>query len=164
MKFFTKVMSVVLVLTLFSSCASIVSRSSWPLTVNTEPSGAKVTITDRKGITVFNGNSPTTIRLKSGDGFFAKQSYSIKLSMDGYSEKIIPVQCRLNGWYIGNIIFGGLIGILIVDPATGAMYRLDREYITETMSKTTANNQPALEIKNINEISKAEQAHLVAVK
>ena len=27
----------------------------------------------------------------------------------------------MNGWYIGNILFGGLIGFLIVDPLTGAM-------------------------------------------
>jgi len=164
MKFFTKVMSVALVLTLFSSCASIVSRSSWPLTVNTDPSGAKVEINDKKGITVYNGISPMTVKLKSGAGFFSKQSYSIKLSLAGYSEKIIPVECDLNGWYFGNIVFGGLIGILIVDPATGAMYRLDREYINETLSKTTANNEQTLEIKNLNDISKDEKAHLVAIK
>lgn len=164
MNFFTKVMSVVLVLTLFSSCASIVSRSSWPLTVNTNPSGAKVEINDKKGITVYNGTSPMTVKLKSGAGFFAKQSYSIKLSLDGYGEKIIPVECNLNGWYLGNIVFGGLIGILIVDPSTGAMYRLDREFINENLSKITVNNQPTLEIKNINDISKDEKAHLVAIK
>jgi hypothetical protein len=31
----------------------------------------------------------------------------------------------MDGWYIGNILFGGLIGILIVDPLTGAMWKLD---------------------------------------
>lgn len=31
----------------------------------------------------------------------------------------------MDGWYIGNLLFGGLIGMLIVDPATGAMYKLD---------------------------------------
>lgn len=164
MKFFTKAMSVVLVLTLFSSCASIVSRSNWPLAVNTNPSGAKVEITDRKGYTVYNGTSPMIVKLKSGAGFFSKQSYTIKLSLEGYNEKIIPVQCDLNGWYFGNIVFGGLIGLLIVDPATGAMYRLDREYINETLTKTTANNQPTLEIKSINDISKDEKAHMVAIK
>lgn len=30
----------------------------------------------------------------------------------------------MDGWYFGNILFGGLIGFLIVDPATGAMYTL----------------------------------------
>lgn len=30
----------------------------------------------------------------------------------------------MNGWYIGNLLFGGIIGLLIVDPATGAMWTL----------------------------------------
>jgi hypothetical protein len=30
----------------------------------------------------------------------------------------------MDGWYIGNILFGGVIGFLIVDPATGAMWKL----------------------------------------
>lgn len=104
------------------------------------------------------------VKLKSAAGFFSKQSYTIKLSLEGYNEKIIPVQCDLNGWYFGNIIFGGFIGLLIVDPATGAMYRLDREYINETLTKSTTNNQVTLEIKNINDISKEDKAHLIAIK
>jgi hypothetical protein len=31
----------------------------------------------------------------------------------------------VDGWYFGNLLFGGLIGLLIVDPATGAMYKLE---------------------------------------
>lgn len=32
----------------------------------------------------------------------------------------------MDGWYWGNILFGGLIGMLAVDPATGAMYKLPK--------------------------------------
>ncbi|PZQ54458.1 MAG: hypothetical protein DI563_32710 [Variovorax paradoxus] len=28
----------------------------------------------------------------------------------------------MSGWYIGNILFGGLIGMIGVDPAPGGMY------------------------------------------
>ena len=34
------------------------------------------------------------------------------------------VSAHVNGWYVGNIVFGGLLGLLIIDPATGAMYSL----------------------------------------
>jgi len=30
----------------------------------------------------------------------------------------------MSGWYWGNILIGGLIGMLVVDPLTGAMYKL----------------------------------------
>lgn len=57
---------------ILSGCASIVSKSNWPLSVNTSPNGAKVEITDKKGITVYSGNTPATISLRSGSGFFAR--------------------------------------------------------------------------------------------
>jgi hypothetical protein len=164
MKFLTKTLSVFVIIAIFSNCASIVSKSKWPLTINTSPSGAKIEITDKKGFVVYNGNAPTTMTLKSGAGFFAKQSYKIKLSLNGYDEKIFPVECKLNGWYIGNIVFGGLIGWLIVDPATGAMYKLDRAYINETFTKTTASADPSLRIMDINDLPKDMSGHLISLK
>lgn len=149
----------------FTSCASIVSKSSWPLTVQTTPAGAKVEITDKSGIKVFEGETPMTTLLKSGAGFFASQSYMVKLTLNGYETRSIPVTCTLNGWYLGNIVFGGLIGILIVDPATGAMYRLETKLINETLTpKTSANNGQTLKVLNINDISPEMRAHLVAIK
>jgi hypothetical protein len=164
MNFLTKTLSVFMIIAIFSSCASIVSKSKWPLTINTNPNGAKIEITDKQGIVVYNGNTPSTIKLKSGDGFFVKQSYKIKLSLNGYEEKILPVECKLNGWYIGNIVFGGLIGWLIVDPVTGAMYRLDKAYINETFTKTTVSTEPSLKILNINELPAEMSEHLISLK
>jgi hypothetical protein len=164
MKRLTRTLSFIMIISLFSSCASIVSRSSWPLTVNTTPSGAKIEIADRKGFVVYSGNTPAVMSLKSGDGFFGKQSYRVKLSLNGYDEKIIPVECTLNGWYIGNVFFGGLIGLLVVDPSTGAMYRLDREYIYETLTQTTSSIDQSLKVISINDIPETMRAHLVSLK
>lgn len=163
MKLLTKALSFIVIILLLSSCASIVSKSKWPLTVNTNPNGVKIEISDRKGFTIFQGISPTTMYLKSGGGFFAKQSYTLKLTMDGYESKIIPINCSINGWYFGNIIFGGLIGLIIVDPATGAMYRLDLENINETLEKKDNQIQAALEIKDIKQISASMIQHLVKI-
>jgi len=164
MKRLTKTVSVILAGLIITGCASIVSRSSWPLTVTSDPSGARVEITDLKGTMVYTGNTPATMSLKSGAGFFAKQSYTVKILMDGYDEKVIPVECNLNGWYIGNILFGGLIGLLIVDPATGAMYRLDRAYINETLIQSTSDVEPSLRIININDVPSDLRIHLVSVR
>jgi hypothetical protein len=43
------------------------------------------------------------------------------------------VEGQVNGWYFGNIIFGGLIGLLAVDPATGAMYTLQPRQVETTL-------------------------------
>jgi len=164
MNFFTKTLSVIAMITIFSSCASIVSRNHWPLTVTTNPNGAKVEITNRRGNVVYTGTTPATVSLRSGAGFFVNESYKVKLTLDGYGEKIIPVGCTLNGWYIGNIFIGGLIGLLIVDPATGAMYRLDRGYINETFEKITSSTEPSLRIININDIPENLKEYLVCIK
>ncbi len=118
----------------FTSCASIVSSGYNHLTVKSEPAGATIQVTNRSGIPVFSGQTPATFLLKSGAGFFESESYKVKLTMDGFAEKTVPVNCTLNGWYLGNIIFGGLIGMLIVDPATGAMYQLETSSIHETLT------------------------------
>jgi len=147
-----------------SNCASIVSKSEWPLKVTTNPSGAKIVITDKDRKEVFNGTSPTTVVLKSSAGYFQKQSYLVKLSLNGV-EKTVPVECSVSGWYVlGNIVFGGLIGWLIVDPATGAMYQLDKELINEDLTPKTSYAEPTLKIMNLNEIPLTWRSHLVSIK
>jgi len=139
--------------TIFSGCASIVSKSSYPISISSTPSGAKITVKDKKGIDVYSGNTPSNFKLKAGAGFFSKASYSVTFEMDGYDKRTVPIDFKLDGWYFGNIIFGGFIGILIVDPATGAMWKLDSEFISETLSKSSASiNDPTLKVYGYNEI------------
>jgi hypothetical protein len=88
------------------------------------PARATVIITEKFGHQVFRGKTPLVTKLRSGAGFFSKESYTVTISLPGYQTKEIHVECKLNGWYFGNIFFGGVIGMLIVDPATGAMYKL----------------------------------------
>jgi len=106
---------------LFSSCASIVSKSTYPLSINSSPSNAKVSITDKKGKEIYLGNTPATVKLKAGAGFFSKAEYQVKFSSPGYDDKIVPITFKLDGWYFGNLLLGGVLGMLIIDPATGAM-------------------------------------------
>ena len=62
------------------------------------------------------------------------------------------------------ITLGGVIGMLIVDPATGAMYKLDTEFLNETLSKSTASiGKTELKIYGINEIPSVWTEHLVIV-
>ena len=105
------ILSITTLAIFISSCASIVSKSKWPLSVNSNPQGAEVTITNRKGVEVFKGTTPSQVKLKSGAKFFKRELYKVKFQMPGYDLKEIPVTCKVNGWYVGNIVFGGFIGI-----------------------------------------------------
>ena len=148
---------------LFSSCASIVSKSTYPLSINSSPSNAKVSITDKKGKEIYLGNTPATVKLKAGAGFFSKAEYQVKFSSPGYDDKIVPITFKLDGWYFGNLLLGGVLGMLIIDPATGAMWKIETEFLNETLSKSTASVDPEMKIMNINEIPENWKTHLVRV-
>jgi len=148
---------------LFSSCASIVSKSTYPLSINSSPSNAKVSITDKKGKEIYLGNTPATVKLKAGAGFFSKAEYQVKFSSPGYDDKIVPITFKLDGWYFGNLLLGGVIGMLIVDPATGAMWKIETEFLNETLSKSTASLDPEMKILNINDVPENWKSHLVKV-
>lgn len=107
-----------------TGCASIVSKSSWPVSVTTTPADAEFEITNEAGTVVHKARAPFTVTLKSGVGYFDGERYTLKASAPGYTTGAATLDTSVNGWFIGNIVFGGIIGFLIVDPLTGAMYRL----------------------------------------
>jgi hypothetical protein len=123
---------------LLGSCASIVSHSSWPVTLSSAPVGATVSVIDRGGKEVFSGVTPAAVQLKSSAGFFQRAKYTINFTKPGYAGKTIPLEADVNGWYFGNLLFGGAIGMLIVDPATGAMYRISQRDVQAALTETTA--------------------------
>jgi len=153
----------VVVTLLTTGCASIVSKSDWPVTVSSNPSGAEVSIKDEStGNEVFHGTTPTTLTLASSSGYFSTAKYDVEVKLAGYSVGKGRITAKLNGWYIGNIVFGGLIGLLIVDPATGAMYKLPPQYCVN-LSKLTASSsdKPALQIVSISDVPSDLRSKLV---
>ena len=107
-----------------TGCASILSGSTQTLTFKSVPDTANITITNKAGEKVHAGTTPVTVTLKRGNGYFKPAAYEVSFKKEGYQAKSVQVTGSVNGWYVANIIFGGLIGLLIVDPATGAMYSL----------------------------------------
>jgi hypothetical protein len=116
-----------------SGCATIVARSSQEITITSVPDGAAVKINNKSGAAVHSGSTPLTVSLKKGRGYFKAERYTVHIAKDGYQARDITVEGQVNGWYFGNIIFGGLIGLLAVDPATGAMYTLQPKQVETTL-------------------------------
>lgn len=107
-----------------SGCASIVSKSAYPVQITSSPEGATFAIKNSSGRTIQKGMTPSVVMLDSGAGFFRGETYRVKFEKEGYETSVAEIDTSLDPWYIGNILFGGLIGLLIVDPATGAMWKL----------------------------------------
>lgn len=106
--------------------------------VNSQPPGAKFSIKDDTGGVIAQGTTPQSVTLSKSDGsYFGKKSYQITMTKEGYSPVTLPIKASANGWYIGgNIIFGGLIGWLAVDPFNGGMYTLKPKEAKATLTPT----------------------------
>ncbi|MBJ9720243.1 hypothetical protein I5515_00310 [Acinetobacter calcoaceticus] len=151
-----------------NGCATIVSGSSQIVTFTSVPESATIEIKNRKGVKIHTGQTPVTVSLKKGAGYFKPESYQVSFSKSGYQSKTVEVTGALSGWYFGNILFGGLIGILIVDPATGAMFRLapkDVNTVLESQNLSTESQKdPTLTVMLAEEVPVQIMARAIQIK
>src|SRR6266545_6408792 len=136
-------MALVVVGLLATGCASILKGSEQNVSFKSEPSDARVVITDiRQAKEIQVGLTPFTATLKRGAGYFKKAKYNVTIEKPGYQTEAIVLEGTPAGWYLGgNLLFGGM-GWLIVDPATGAMWTLEPSDVSVTLKKTTALGPP----------------------
>ena len=129
------VISELLVVSMFfalsSGCASIIKGGKQNVSVKSFPQGANCDVINAKtNDRMSNITTPTMITLERGSGYFRSGQYRIRCKSGDYPIQEAYLDGNLNGWYIGgNILLGGLIGWLIVDPLTGAMYTLEPEMV-----------------------------------
>jgi hypothetical protein len=123
---------------LLTGCASILDGGPKTVQINSNPEGAKVTIANKEGKEICVQTTPTTVTLERSSGFFEGESYTLTFEAAGYYPYEAHVQSTLDAWYIGNAFFGGLIGLLIVDPATGDMFTLSPRIVNCNLTSTQA--------------------------
>ena len=131
-----------------TGCASIVSDSKYPVAVTSSPSGAAYEIVNEGGVSVRSGVTPDEVTLRAGAGYFDGEKYTVTYRKDGYTSSTQTLESGIDGWYWGNIVIGGLIGMLIVDPATGAMYTLP-EKINSTLTVAPVSAISAVERSSV---------------
>ncbi|MGH7273740.1 MAG: PEGA domain-containing protein, partial [Nitrospiria bacterium] len=119
-------------LVLFSSgCATIMHGKTQSLTIESNPTKAVATIEGQ------TAETPGIFILKR------ERSYSVKLEKDGYEPATATVEKSMSWWLAGNIVFGGLIGLL-VDFTTGAAYTLEPERVlVQLLPGKVAEKQPS---------------------
>lgn len=110
---------------LMESCATIVSGSRQSVKFESTPNNASIFIDE-----VEVGKTPFETKLER------KRDYDVVIKLDGYKPFETRLTKKFNAWYLGNIVFGGLIG-LIVDPITGAIYQLTPKEIDAKLQQGT---------------------------
>jgi hypothetical protein len=119
----TKLLALFIAPLLFTGCASIVDGGPKAIHLNSNPEGAKVTISNKSGEKVAVETTPATVGLKRASGFAQEEDYKLVFEKEGYYPHEAHIKSTINGWYFGNILCGGLIGCL-VDMGTGSCYTL----------------------------------------
>ncbi len=104
-------------------CASIISGKSQDISVRSNPLGAAVTVDGMSA-----GTTPLTTEVKR------KRRHQIQVTKEGYVSETRATKKGFNWWFCGNLILGGIIGI-IVDFATGAVYKVEPDEINVPLTK-----------------------------
>jgi len=115
-----------------TSCASIIRGSKENFVFSSNPQGATLEIFDKNNTAVAKLTTPAQIALKKGAGFFSGQSYTAKVTKEGYKPSSFRIDNDLNigAYLVGNIVFVGILGYVIIDPLTGAMWNLEASNVT----------------------------------
>ena len=96
----------IIALSLLTGCASILSDNDYPVTFNAKE-GQEYKVKSETGQVMFNGVGTQTATLRAGGGFSCTD-YLIEAGCNSS-----PVNAETDMWIWGNILIGGLIGIVI---------------------------------------------------
>jgi hypothetical protein len=115
-------------------CASITRGSKDTLVVNSDPSGAIVSLSNG-----LNGKTPCTFKVSRKGGFV------VKIEKEGYETVEVQVEGQISGGgaagMAGNVLLGGIIGAG-VDAATGATKDLKPNPIDVKLVPIKQNDKP----------------------
>ena len=106
--FWVRFLLIPLLVLVVAGCATIISGRMQNLPVTSNPSGAIVTMKGTKQQT------PCTLVLDRRESV-----YELIVEKEGYEPVTVVLKKGINGWVFGNIILGGIIGI-VIDIATGS--------------------------------------------
>ncbi len=162
-----KYLAVLLILaaSLLSGCASMVGTNSYPVTLNSTPSDARFVVATPNGRTIHSGTTPATVMLASSRGYFKSADYLITFSKPGFEDTVVELHGEVNGWYFGNFLVAGVVGLLVIDPITGAMWRLPDEQgaVLPAAVAPPANEHASLHWVTTDQLSESQRARLVRV-
>jgi hypothetical protein len=107
-----------------TGCATIINGRNQDVSVASKPAGATVKVDSLQTTT------PGTLTLKRG------QDYKLVFMKDGFPERQAALDKTVSGWLAGNLLFGGLIG-LVVDFISGGAYKLSPDSVDMDMATGT---------------------------
>jgi hypothetical protein len=117
-----------------TGCATIVHNGPRQISVASTPPGAKVSIYDRSNRLGQVSTTPFVATLPTKFAYFKGQDYRLVFELPAYATTEVHLQSKVSRWYFGNVFFGGMLGLVVVDPSTGAMFNLIPDKIDQPLT------------------------------
>jgi len=108
---------------LLVACATAVQGTTQKVSVRSTPPGAVVSV-DGNAV----GITPAFVELTRGD------EHHLRIEAEEYQPYETTFTHSMNGWVLGNVLLGGIVGIAI-DSSSGAIYSLDKDEIAVELQK-----------------------------
>jgi hypothetical protein len=105
------------------------------VSINTRPPGADVVILNKFDDVVFKGVTPCEVSLPRGDADRGAGYYKVTVQKTGYTPFETELQGKVNRAYLANVM-NGCIGMITLDPYTGAKWTLVPMEINEHLIET----------------------------
>ena len=131
MKTVNRAISLVLVGTLVSGCATVVHGGSQKVRVVSSPSGAVVRVNLNKIATT----TPGVLILNRKE-----TGYVLTFEKEGYNPVEISLRRTVDGWLFGNILLGiyGILFGLAIDFSNGSAYKLTPDEVSIVLGQQAA--------------------------
>ena len=132
----SRLLGLLLLAATLPACATITTGTTQAFSVSTEPAGAICTL-NRDGSTVGVVNpTPGTVQLGR-----STRELTVSCDRPGHARGITTVSAQFQPMTMGNILFGGLIGVA-VDASSGAMSRYPDNVALSLVSTAPAGPPP----------------------
>jgi S1-C subfamily serine protease len=106
---------ILLIACISGSCASIVTGPSDEVMIRSTPLGAQFITNNGQ-----NGRTPSQITVSD------ELTLQVQMQLEGYEPATASLPPRMSGWFLGNLLFGGLVGMAI-DYVSGNYMTHDNE-------------------------------------
>ena len=112
-----KLILVATAVTLLQGCATIANGGGdQAISFASEPAGATILVNEREV-----GTTPATLTLNPWN------AERLTIKKEGHKEYTAPMTLSTSGWFWGNLLIGGIVGML-VDSVTGASQQFDEKH------------------------------------
>ena len=121
---------------LAGACATIANGTTQAINIDSEPAGAECTLM-RGGQQLSNVTTPAPVTVKRD-----QQTIQVRCKKDGYEETLVVMNSRYETASAGNILLGGVIGMMI-DNSSGANAKYDPRVMVRMAALSAADQAAA---------------------